>query len=52
MKKTKHPSQKKPLKPISQEEAEAIERDWEDEMFGADADYMRAAGLADKVGNK
>ena len=52
MKKSKQEQQHKPLPEITPEEAEAIEQDWEDEMFGADADYMRAAGLADKIGNK
>ena len=37
---------------LTSEEAEAIVHDWEDELFGEDADYMRYAGLADKVGNK
>ena len=47
--------QKKPIAPplpeITPEEAEAIERDWEDEMLGEDADYFSAAGI-DDIGNK
>lgn len=50
--KRRKPKERSPLPEITPEEAEAIEQDWEDELFGEDADYMRAAGLADKVGNK
>lgn len=49
---TKTAPKKKPLPEITEEEAQAIAADWEDEMFGEDADYMRAAWLADEIGNK
>lgn len=41
-----------PLPEPSQEELEALELDADEEMFGEDAPYLRAAGLADKIGNK
>lgn len=31
---------------------DAVERDCNVEMFGADADYLEHAGLADQIGNK
>lgn len=37
---------------LCQECLEDIEHDVNVEMFGADAEYLEIAGLADKIGNK
>lgn len=41
-----------PLQTLCVPCGEAIEHDANVEMFGGDADYLEAAGLADKIGNK